>query len=69
MITIKRVDAAGAGRSRAAARPGRAEPADLAAAADPAEVYAALVTGVRDYVRKNGFRSVILACPAASTPR
>ena len=28
---------------------------------DPAEVYAALVTGVRDYVRKNGFRSVILA--------
>ena len=28
---------------------------------DPAEVYSALVTGVRDYVRKNGFRSVILA--------
>src|SRR6516165_3797481 len=28
---------------------------------DTAEVYAALVTGVRDYVRKNGFRSVILA--------
>jgi NAD+ synthase (glutamine-hydrolysing) len=28
---------------------------------DPGEVYAALVTGVRDYVRKNGFRSVILA--------
>jgi NAD+ synthase (glutamine-hydrolysing) len=29
---------------------------------DPlAEVYAALVTGVRDYVRKNRFRSVILA--------
>src|SRR3984957_5194014 len=27
----------------------------------PAEVYAALVTGVRDYVRKNGFRSAILA--------
>ncbi len=28
---------------------------------DPdAEVYAALVTGVRDYVRKNGFRSVLL---------
>ena len=25
-----------------------------------AEIYAALVTGVRDYVRKNGFRSVIL---------
>jgi NAD+ synthase (glutamine-hydrolysing) len=28
--------------------------------ADSAEIYAALVTGVRDYVRKNGFRSVIL---------
>ena len=28
---------------------------------DPAEVYAAVVTGLRDYVRKNGFRSVILA--------
>jgi NAD+ synthase (glutamine-hydrolysing) len=28
---------------------------------DPAQVYAALVAGVRDYVRKNGFGSVILA--------
>jgi NAD+ synthase (glutamine-hydrolysing) len=28
---------------------------------DIAEVYAALVLGVRDYVRKNGFRSVVLA--------
>ncbi|HYB46366.1 MAG TPA: NAD(+) synthase, partial [Streptosporangiaceae bacterium] len=28
---------------------------------DQAEVYAALVTGVRDYVRKNRFRSAILA--------
>src|SRR5215469_297745 len=28
---------------------------------DLAEVYAALVTGTRDYARKNGFRSVILA--------
>jgi len=27
---------------------------------DPAEVYGALVLGTRDYVRKNGFRSVIL---------
>ncbi|MGE5762423.1 MAG: NAD+ synthase, partial [Mycobacterium leprae] len=27
---------------------------------DEAEVYAALVTGTRDYVRKNGFRSVVL---------
>lgn len=28
--------------------------------ADEAEVYAALVAGVRDYIRKNGFRSVVL---------
>jgi NAD+ synthase (glutamine-hydrolysing) len=28
---------------------------------DPAEIYGALVLGVRDYVRKNGFGSVILA--------
>jgi len=28
--------------------------------AHPAEVYAALVTGLRDYVRKNGFRRVVL---------
>ena len=28
---------------------------------DPAEVYAALVTGTGDYLRKNGFRSAILA--------
>jgi NAD+ synthase (glutamine-hydrolysing) len=27
---------------------------------DPAEVYAALVTGTRDYIRKNGFTTVIL---------
>jgi len=48
---------------------GSAPPTDAAGAgpgpvwprlAPMAEVYAALVTGVRDYVRKNGFRSVIL---------
>jgi NAD+ synthase (glutamine-hydrolysing) len=37
------------------------EPAPVAPALDDcAEVYSALVLGVRDYVRKNGFRSVIL---------
>jgi NAD+ synthase (glutamine-hydrolysing) len=36
------------------------EPAISPRLAPHAEVYAALVTGVRDYVRKNGFRSVIL---------
>jgi NAD+ synthase (glutamine-hydrolysing) len=52
------------------ARPGRAvtpvplprlpEPAISPRLAPRAEVYSALVTGVRDYVSKNGFRSVIL---------
>jgi NAD+ synthase (glutamine-hydrolysing) len=48
-------------------RPGAATPAPplaeplISARLSPrAEVYSALVTGVRDYVRKNGFRSVIL---------
>ncbi len=40
---------------------GRAEGPFWPRLPDPAEVYAALVTGVRDYVRKNGFGSAILA--------
>jgi NAD+ synthase (glutamine-hydrolysing) len=59
MITIRRLELAG--------RPAP-EPVDAAAARaiwprlpDLAEVYAALVLGVRDYVRKNGFGSAILA--------
>ncbi|HTI24314.1 MAG TPA: NAD(+) synthase, partial [Kutzneria sp.] len=35
-------------------------PAPAAPLSDCAEVWAALVTGLRDYVHKNGFRSVIL---------
>ncbi len=57
-MTIRRLELAG--------RPG--QPAPAAVAGGPvwprlsglAEVYAALVTGVRDYVRKNGFQTVIL---------
>jgi NAD+ synthase (glutamine-hydrolysing) len=50
----------------AEAEVGRAEGAEASGPfwprlSDPAEVYGALVLGVRDYVRKNGFRSVILA--------
>ena len=54
---------------RVALPPRPAQPGTLPPLAEPvisprlgprAEVYAALVTGVRDYVRKNGFRSVIL---------
>ena len=54
--------AVGAGRAEAAPaadaveRPGRCG----RGWSDQAEVCAALVTGLRDYVRKNGFRSVIL---------
>jgi NAD+ synthase (glutamine-hydrolysing) len=40
--------------------PGSTEPVIWARLDPLAEVYAALVTGVRDYVRKNGFSSVIL---------
>jgi NAD+ synthase (glutamine-hydrolysing) len=40
--------------------PPLAEPLISARLAPRAEIYSALVTGVRDYVRKNGFRSVIL---------
>jgi NAD+ synthase (glutamine-hydrolysing) len=45
------------------ARPGTvAEPVDLITEplSDEAEVWGALVTGLRDYVHKNGFRSVVL---------
>jgi NAD+ synthase (glutamine-hydrolysing) len=58
VITIKRVSLPDAGADLGAAHPGEAFWPRLS---DPAEVYAALVTGVRDYVRKNGFRSAILA--------
>ncbi|MHB1876205.1 MAG: NAD(+) synthase, partial [Streptosporangiaceae bacterium] len=44
-------------RAEAVTRPGLIWPG----LDDLAEVYTALVTGVRDYVAKNGFRSVILA--------
>jgi NAD+ synthase (glutamine-hydrolysing) len=43
------------------ADPALVAPASIAEPLDGAgEVYAALVTGLRDYVRKNGFRSVVL---------
>jgi NAD+ synthase (glutamine-hydrolysing) len=66
VITIQRVTLRDAG-DVPAERPQDAEGTQEAGQAfwprlsDPAEVYAALVTGVRDYVRKNGFRSTILA--------
>jgi NAD+ synthase (glutamine-hydrolysing) len=59
VITIQRVTLPpGAGDTEETQEAGQAFWPRLA---DPAEVYAALVTGVRDYVRKNGFRSAILA--------
>src|SRR5208282_3252451 len=68
VITIKRValpaepaSAEPASAESGAAESGKAEGTFWPRLSDPAEVYAALVTGVRDYVRKNGFRSVILA--------
>jgi NAD+ synthase (glutamine-hydrolysing) len=59
VITIKRVTLPpGAGDAEGTQEAGQAFWPRLS---DPAEVYAALITGVRDYVRKNGFRSAILA--------
>jgi NAD+ synthase (glutamine-hydrolysing) len=58
VITIKRVTLPDAGPAAAA---DAAEGPFWPRLSDPAEVYAALVTGVGDYVRKNGFRSAILA--------
>jgi NAD+ synthase (glutamine-hydrolysing) len=60
VITIKRVTLTDAG-DVPTDRPQDAERPFWPRLSDPAEVYAALVTGVRDYVRKNGFRSAILA--------
>jgi NAD+ synthase (glutamine-hydrolysing) len=59
MITIRRLELPDRPAPAAAAGP---EPrATWPRLPDLAEVYAALVLGVRDYVRKNGFGSVILA--------
>jgi NAD+ synthase (glutamine-hydrolysing) len=60
MITIKRVTLPDADAAPAD-RPEDTEGPLWPRLSDPAEVYAALVTGVRDYVNKNGFRSAILA--------
>jgi NAD+ synthase (glutamine-hydrolysing) len=68
VITIHRLALRAAGDTeRPQAGPGRGTPASSTADEPPgppgglAEVYAALVLGTRDYVRKNGFGSVILA--------
>jgi len=60
VITIKRVTLPDAD-APPADRPEDPEGPLWPRLSDPAEVYAALVTGVRDYVNKNGFRSAILA--------
>jgi NAD+ synthase (glutamine-hydrolysing) len=60
MMTIRRLELAGP----PAPRPAPDAPAPQATwpqLPDLDEVYAALITGTRDYVNKNGFRSVILA--------
>jgi len=61
VITIKRVTLPDADAAAPADRPEDTEDPLWPRLSDPAEVYAALVTGVRDYVNKNGFRSAILA--------
>jgi NAD+ synthase (glutamine-hydrolysing) len=59
MITIRRLELPGLPGPAAAGAP--APRATWPRLPDLAEVYAALVTGTRDYVAKNGFGSVILA--------
>jgi NAD+ synthase (glutamine-hydrolysing) len=59
MITIRRLELPGLPGPAAAEAP--APRATWPRLPDLAEVYAALVTGTRDYVTKNGFGSVILA--------
>ena len=63
VITIKRVTLPDTGAATATAPAPAPAPGEAfwPRLPDPAEVYAALVTGVRDYVRKNGFCSAILA--------
>jgi NAD+ synthase (glutamine-hydrolysing) len=61
VITVERVTLPPSAQPEAPASPGAVEGPFWPRLSDPAEVYAALVTGVRDYVRKNGFRTVILA--------
>jgi len=64
-LTLERVEVGlpartGAGPLRQPGRTGGDEPGVAERVADEAEVWGALVTGTRDYVRKNGFRSVVL---------
>jgi len=60
VITVERVTLPPAERP-VAAEPEATDGPFWPRLSDPAEVYAALMTGLRDYVRKNSFRSVILA--------
>ena len=60
VITIERVTLAAAERPPATEAPDKLGPV-WPRLDDLAEVYAALVTGTRDYAYKNGFKSVILA--------
>ncbi|HEV7204205.1 MAG TPA: NAD+ synthase [Jatrophihabitans sp.] len=55
-LTVARVATAAAPLPLTAAGPGAVAPR----LRDEAEVWSALVTGLRDYVRKNGFRTVVL---------
>ena len=61
VITIRHVELEPvAGPDESGTVPGIAREPFWPSLPDPEEVYRALVLGVRDYVRKNGFRSVIL---------
>ena len=67
---LPEVDQLGRARARRERPPARDSAARSPPLLEPeAEVYAALVTGTRDYVEKNGFKRVCSACRAGSTRR
>ncbi len=60
-VTVQRVTVGGQPRSYPALPVSELSPSIAPRVEDDAEVYGALVTGLRDYVTKNGFQSVVIA--------
>ena len=60
-VTVERVTVGGQPRSYPALPVSELSPSIAPRLEDDAEVYGALVTGLRDYVTKNGFQTVVIA--------
>jgi NAD+ synthase (glutamine-hydrolysing) len=59
-MRVERIDLGSRAASLAASPPALPQPEQAGTPALPGEVYQALVVGTRDYVRKNGFKSVVI---------